>query len=76
MVVRQMYIEPSPEWAKEPANDVATKGIQKTMDRIEHKPTLLITTVLTVLVLGVVFVGIYPSPILDMIKSASQALLT
>ena len=76
MVVRQMYIEPSPEWAKEPTSDVATKGIQKTMDRIEHKPTLLITTVLTVLVLGVVFVGIYPSPILDMIKSASQALLT
>ena len=76
MVVRQMYIEPSPEWAKEPTSDVATKGTQKTMDSIEHKPTLLITTVLAVLVLSVVFVGIYPSPILDMIKSASQALLT
>ena len=76
MVVRQMYIEPSPEWAKGLMSDVPASGKEKKADLLEQKPTLLITTVLTVLVLAVVFVGIYPSPILKMIKVAGQALLT
>ena len=68
-VVRQMYIEPLPDWAKEEQD--ASDGKQG-----KASPSLLITAVLGALVLGVIVVGVYPFPLLEAVKAATGALLS
>ena len=72
-VVRQMYIEPAPAWAMEEndGEEEAAYDEQATTG----KPSKLIVTVLAALTLGVIFVGVYPFPLLEAIKSAAGALL-
>ena len=68
-VVRQMYIEPLPDWAKEEQD--ASDGKQG-----KASPSILITAVLGALVLGVIMVGVYPFPLLEAVKAATGALLS
>jgi len=72
-VVRQMYIEPAPVWAQESA--LAHNPGSEQGNPGNGSPSILITGVLGVLVLGVIFVGVYPFPLLQAIKAASSALL-
>ena len=72
-VVRQMYIERAPAWAQEPA--LAHNPGSEQGNPGNGSPSILITGVLGVLVLGVIFVGVYPFPLLQAIKAASSALL-
>ena len=64
-VVKQMYIEPA---ATEPQNETTT-------DPEESRSSIVLTVVLSLLVIGVILIGVYPSPLLDAIKSATDALL-
>ena len=73
MVVRQMYIEPAPAWAMEEAEDEEETAYDAPAAR--GKPSKLIVTALAALTLGVIFVGIYPFPLLEAIKAATGALL-
>ena len=69
-----MYIEPAPAWAMEDAEDeedAAAEGEPPS----RGAPSKLIVTVLAALTLGVIFVGIYPFPLLQAIKAATGALL-
>ena len=72
-VVRQMYIEPAPAWAMEEAEDEDAAAEGEPPSR--GAPSKLIVTVLAALTLGVIFVGIYPFPLLQAIKAATGALL-
>ena len=72
-VVRQMYIEPPPAWAMEEAEDEEDTAEGEPPSR--GAPSKLIVTVLAALTLGVIFVGIYPFPLLQAIKAATGALL-
>ena len=67
-----MYIEPAPAWAMEEAED---EEAAETEPQSGGKPSTLIVTVLAALTLGVIFVGIYPFPLLEAIKAATGALL-
>ena len=73
MVVRQMYIEPAPAWAMEEAEDDEVAAYDESAAR--GKPSKLIVAVLAALTMGVIFVGIYPFPLLEAIKAATGALL-
>ena len=76
MVVRQMYIEPAPAWAQEAREAAVAHNPGPAEDNPgPASPTLLITGVLALLVLGVFFVGVYPFPLLEAIKAATDALL-
>ena len=68
-IVRQMYIEPLPDWARE-EQDGSTEKQGKAA------PSILITALLGALVLGVIVVGVYPFPLLEAIKAATGALLS
>ncbi len=68
-IVRQMYIEPLPDWARE-EQDGSTEKQGKA------SPSILITALLGALVLGVIVVGVYPFPLLEAIKAATGALLS
>ena len=73
-VIRQMYIHPAPGLSdedQEGAREVAAAG----QDEVTPSPSRLMLTVLAVSLLGVVWVGVYPSPLLDVINAASQAIL-
>ena len=72
MVVRQMYIEPAPAWAMEEADGGESVEAEP---QSGGKPSVLIVTVLAALTLGVIFVGVYPFPLLEAIKAATGALL-
>ena len=79
MVVRQMYIEPAPAWAQE-VREVAVAHNPGPAEGNPGNPgpaspSLLITGLLALLVLGVFFVGVYPFPLLEAIKAATGALL-
>ena len=73
MVVRQMYIEPAPAWAMEESEDDESEAEEAAGSH--GKPSKLIVTVLAALTLGVIFVGVYPFPLLEAIKAATSALL-
>ena len=84
MVVRQMYIEPAPAWAAPEATSPESGApLAADPESREGEPTgpsfaapsRLITGLLAVLVLGVIFVGVYPFPIMDAVKAATRALL-
>ena len=77
MVIKQMYINPVPEWGLAPAGgseDAAGSGAQvSTIMKLSLSPLLLV--VLAILVLGTIFVGVYPFPILEAIEPATSAIL-
>ena len=69
-VIRQMYIEPVPEYATAGVQGITTGSSQVL------SPSPLMMGVIVVGLLAVVFVGVYPAPVLDLIEAASQAILT
>ena len=88
MVIRQMYIEAVPETEPEPAladNPGHPPGSMEFESLRAHEteqlrskgpsPTRLITGVLVVMVLGTIFVGVYPFPIVEALDAASAAIL-
>ena len=70
-VLRQMYIEPAPAWALEEEASSPTKARAKPLARASY----LMKGVLALLVLGVIFVGVYPFPLMKAIKAASQVII-
>jgi len=81
-VIRQMYIEPAVTLSEglgevEPAiTDPAGAGSSATArEELALSPSVLMLAVLSVGVLGVVWVGVYPAPLLDLIEAASRAIL-
>ena len=68
-IVRQMYIEPLPDWAREEQDGSTEEGGKAA-------PSILITALLGALVLGVIVVGVYPFPLLEAVKAATGALLS
>jgi hypothetical protein len=60
-----MYIEPKAELSSE---EQGQDGIAS------PKPSLLLTGVLAVMVLGVIFVGVFPFPVVEAIEAATTAL--
>ncbi len=69
-VIRQMYIEPKPETADE-EHEMTEDGREIVLSQ---KPSLLLIGVLAAMVLGTIFVGVYPFPIVEAIEAATQAL--
>ncbi len=69
-VIRQMYIEPKPDSADE-EQEMGEDG-QAIM--LYQKPSMLLLGVLAAMVLGTIFVGVYPFPIVEAIEAATQAL--
>ena len=80
-VIRQMYIEPVPEYlAAGGQEDGAIVGSGTALGNDGESiqtlsPSLLIQGVLAVGLVGVVAVGVYPAPLLDLIQAASIAIL-
>ncbi len=70
VVVRHMYVDPLPTEA--PGTEIAP---DTGPGQPRAKPSILITAVLGALVLGVIFVGVYPFPLLEAIKAAVGSLL-
>ena len=81
-VIRQMYIEPAVTFSEElgeavpditdPAGAVSSDTAQQ---ELALSPSVLMLAVLSVGVLAVIWVGVYPAPLLDLIEAASQAIL-
>jgi len=76
MVVRQMYIEPAPKWAQEgdTTHHLVQEG-QASENSSYTSQSTLITVILTLLLLGVFFIGVYPFPLMGAIKAASNAIM-
>jgi len=81
-VIRQMYIEPAVttlEGVGEVVPDIAdsdgASGSATAQQDLALSPSVLMLGVLSVGLLAVVWVGVYPAPLLDLIEAASQAIL-
>ena len=81
-VIRQMYIEPavtSSEGFGEAAPDIpdpaGAGGTATAQQELALSPSVLMLAVLSVGVLAVIWVGVYPAPLLDLIEAASRAIL-
>ena len=69
-VIRQMYIEPKPE----PADEEQVIEEEGRVVTLSQRPSLLLTGVLAAMVLGTIFVGVFPFPIVEAIEAATTAL--
>ena len=82
MIVRRMYIDPVPDWAIEDNNSTENSLEWDEADDMAGvsapslTPSRLTTGLLAVLVLGVIFVGVYPFPIMGAVKSAAAAIFS
>ena len=81
-VIRQMYIEPVVTYSEGPgqvAPDFTPPADGGSSAAAQHdlalSPSVLMLAVLYVGLLGVIWVGVYPAPLLDLIEAASQAIL-
>ena len=86
MVIRQMYIEPADSQDTEehgvpsPAGaspDAPGDGVEPedVEDKVSGSPSRLIIAVLAVMVIGSIFVGVYPFPIVEALDAATGAIL-
>ena len=80
VVIRYMYILPAavPEADLEPApahNPHSASPSSGTEGEGSEGPTRLITGVLAVMVLGTIFVGVYPFPIVELLEAATGAII-
>ena len=75
-VIRQMYIHPAggvgPDYIEE---DHSAEEAVDGQDTLALSPSALMLGVLIVSLLGVVWVGVYPAPLVDLIDAASHAIL-
>ena len=81
-VIRQMYIEPAVAWPENPGEvtqatpEVSGAVVSDTSQQeLALSPSVLMLAVLSVGVLGVIGVGVYPDPLLELIEAASRAIL-
>ena len=90
VVIRHMYVQPAPEMEREPEPALAhnpghstdpvsspsnsSEGHNGARDR-GLSPSVLIIGVLAVMVLGTIFVGLYPFPIVEALDAATAAIL-
>ena len=83
MVIRQMYIQPAASQVEEehgipsPAGaslDAPEEGVELE-DQGTGSPSRLIIAVLAVMVIGSIFVGVYPFPIVEALDAATAAIL-
>ena len=84
-VIRQMYIEPAVTFSESrgqmvpdvPDTTDAAGAASSAMEQQELalSPSVLMLAVLSVGVLAVIWVGVYPAPLLDLIEAASRAIL-
>ena len=81
-VIRQMYIEPAETISEGPGEivpditdpaDAASSA--PALQELSLSPSMLMLAVLSVGLLGVVWVGVYPAPLLRLIEAASRAIL-
>tara|TARA_B110000014_G_scaffold166692_1_gene118003 strand:+ start:244 stop:1767 length:1524 start_codon:yes stop_codon:yes gene_type:complete len=73
-IVRQMYIEKSDVESIEPGA-IDTSGEAPTLSTSLVKPSKMTISVLLISLIAVVWLGVYPAPLLDVIEIASQALV-
>ena len=73
-VIRQMYMLPALA-APEVADGHEPEGATPEQAEPALSPSWLMLTVLSLGLLGVIWVGVYPAPLADIIESASQAIL-
>ena len=73
-VIRQMYMLPALA-APEVADGHEPEGATPEQAEPALSPSWLMLTVLSLGLLGVIWVGVYPAPLVDIIESASQAIL-
>jgi NADH-quinone oxidoreductase subunit N len=73
-VIRQMYIQPAPA-----AFETSHSGDHHQPDPVEivtlGRPSVLILTVLGLGLVAVLWLGVYPAPLLDFIEAASRSIL-
>ncbi|PKB80768.1 MAG: hypothetical protein BZY88_07935 [SAR202 cluster bacterium Io17-Chloro-G9] len=81
-VIRQMYIQPAPTYAEESEEAAANvtdasgeSGPATAQGAMALSPSVLMIAVLSIGVLAVVWVGVYPAPLVDLIEAASWAIL-
>ena len=73
-IVRQMYIEKSDAESIEPGA-IDKTGEAPTLSTSLVKPSKMTISVLLISLIAVVWLGVYPAPLLDVIEIASQALV-
>jgi NADH-quinone oxidoreductase subunit N len=66
-VIRQMYIEAAPE----PVAEEVSEGLTG----LAGRPPVLLLAVLAIGVVAMIWIGVYPAPLLDPIEAASRAIL-
>jgi NADH:ubiquinone oxidoreductase subunit 2 (subunit N) len=81
-VIRQMYIEPAVTYSEDlgevvpDITDPVGAGSSATEQQgLALTPSVLMLAVLSVGLLGVIWVGVCPAPLMDLIEAASQAIL-
>jgi NADH:ubiquinone oxidoreductase subunit 2 (subunit N) len=73
-VIRQMYIESAPtdpDAGLEPVAEEAPQGLAG----LAVRPPVLLLAVLVIGVVAMLWIGVYPAPLLDPIEAASRAIL-
>ena len=80
-VIRQMYLEPAPPYA-EPGETAVSPGEATAPDEdtaatpaVLRFPSLPLAAVIGISFLAVVWIGIYPAPLLEVVEAASRAIL-
>ena len=80
-VIRQMYIEPSPrsaggaETAVSPGETAGSEDDSTATPAVLRFPSLPLAAVIGISFLAVVWIGIYPAPLLKVVEAASRAIL-
>ena len=75
VVIRHMYIQPASMPQREPVPAHNPSSDPGHDHPITSSPSALMVAVLAVTVLGVIFVGVYPFPLVEAITSATAAIL-
>ena len=72
-VIRQMYIQPALAAAQSATDDHHGRSVA--IPSPLRRPSALILTVLVLGLLAVLWLGVYPAPLLDLIEASSRAIL-
>ncbi len=73
-VIRQMYIEPAPPPA-EHVESAASEEDSAATPALMRFPSLPLAAVIGLSFLAVVWIGVYPAPLLEAVEAASRAIL-
>jgi NADH:ubiquinone oxidoreductase subunit 2 (subunit N) len=74
-VIRQMYIQPALAAAEATAVHESAEALPSERATLPASPSALLLTVMALGLLAVLWLGVYPAPLLEVVEAASRAIL-